>query len=1008
MLKNFIKQLEKRLRAQSQCLDESNTLPVSDELDVLALEDRILYSAVPMVDVEAPVESVEVDHLFATEGKPSVDNGEQPAASLLLDGSSEDISAAGLNAIDPLNPLQVVFVDAAVDDSQTLIDDLLQKSDGDVQWLVVRLAADSDGLSQIGSTLEQLSGVDAVHIVSHGDGTGIQLGNTHLDSSSLTGSAGEVSKWSNALDADADLLIYGCDLASTSEGQTLIDAIAALCDCDVAASDDITGHESLGGDWDLEYVIGVIDAEVAFSAATQQSWYSTLDITSNLVAHYEFEENGGATATDSTANNNDGSWTNAPTWDGDAAVGSFSLDFTGDATNANEVVTVPDDASLDFSGDFSVAFWYNATSAQANGTRIIGSHDGSDGFSIYADANGNLNFYVEGSTGSLTQFVTNGFDNDGTWHHVVATKTGNALRLYVDATTGASSSATFGAIDVSAPVTIGGTSPTGSDYEGKLDDVRIYTRALSQTDVNELYALASDGWSISGDALATEGSNASYTVSFDGTIADSVDLTISDIDTTSGDYGNFVSAVNTAVASHSDLSFDGTTLSFTPGSSDYSLDYDNSASNFNDISGTGTALGLTDDGSTLQTIGFDFDFYGSTYSQLYVNDNGYLTFGGTVTEYNIQDFSAGQTIGNLPAIAPMWADFNHGSVHADDAYIQTIGSAGSRELIVQYNDVVFYDYDNAGATVTLQVVLFEGSNDIEFRYQDVVAGGGYQNGVASTIGISDGAGDYQQHSFNSASIVSGSNIHITAPGSGTMDDLVITLGITDDGLVESDEDFAVALSNSVNTSVLTSGVTTTIQAPVTTVTVTTATDNNDAGIVSGNSAHTLAWLSSNRGADGLISLREAITAANNQVGADTIDFNIAGTGRSHDQFVFQCCPTSPTKSRSTPRPMIVLEPTAMPQRSLLTETIWLEVDSSLNSTADNSIIEGLVIRDFAGNGITLYGGADNITIRGNYLGSLTTSGADAGDAEEITGYGIYVGGSNATIGGTTATTRNVD
>ena len=76
----------------------------------------------------------------------------------------------------------------------------------------------------------------------------------------------------------------------------------------------------------------------------------------------------------------------------------------------------------------------------------------------------------------------------------------------------------------------------------------------------------------------------------------------------------------------------------------------------------------------------------------------------------------------------MWADFNHGSVHSDDAYIQTIGSAGSRELIVQYNDVVFYDYDNAGATVTLQVVLFEGSNDIEFRYQDVVAGGAYQNG----------------------------------------------------------------------------------------------------------------------------------------------------------------------------------------------------------------------------------------------------------------------------------------
>jgi len=61
-----------------------------------------------------------------------------------------------------------------------------------------------------------------------------------------------------------------------------------------------------------------------------------------------------------------------------------------------------------------------------------------------------------------------------------------------------------------------------------------------------------------------------------------------------------------------------------------------------------------------------------------------------------------------------------------------------------------------------------------------------------------------------------------------------------------------------------------------TVIVDTATDNNDAGVLVGT-GYTLNWLSSNKGADGKISLREAILAANNTVGTDTISFSIGST-----------------------------------------------------------------------------------------------------------------------------------
>ena len=49
--------------------------------------------------------------------------------------------------------------------------------------------------------------------------------------------------------------------------------LAAVCDCDVAASDDATGHNELGGDWLLEYQVGEVSTNVAFGYAAQSSWY---------------------------------------------------------------------------------------------------------------------------------------------------------------------------------------------------------------------------------------------------------------------------------------------------------------------------------------------------------------------------------------------------------------------------------------------------------------------------------------------------------------------------------------------------------------------------------------------------------------------------------------------------------------------------------------------------------------------------------------------------------------
>ncbi|QEG40277.1 DUF4347 domain-containing protein [Roseimaritima ulvae] len=267
--------------------------------DFYPLEDRVLLSGTGAEGLEGldPAGDVDVDLADALLAQLAEAEGtvtDQPQAGEPLqdpsanDEASQDDSeeqASDEDAQDAVNspfafddsrPLEVIFVDAGVEDADVLLGGLRADGDAQTQWLVIEISADEDGVERISNTLDQLSGVDAVHLLSHGDGQGIQLGNSRLDLDTAAGYAGQIAGWQGALDADSDLLIYGCDLASTAEGRELIDSIASLSDCDVAASDDVTGHQTLGGDWDLEYSRGTIEAEMAFSYDAIDSWEHTL------------------------------------------------------------------------------------------------------------------------------------------------------------------------------------------------------------------------------------------------------------------------------------------------------------------------------------------------------------------------------------------------------------------------------------------------------------------------------------------------------------------------------------------------------------------------------------------------------------------------------------------------------------------------------------------------------------------------------------------------------------
>ena len=194
---------------------------------------------------------------------------------------------------------ELVFVDTDTPDYQLLVDDLLSNSSEDRLIEVVLLDNSSDGIAEITDMLSEYRELDAVHIISHGSEGAIDLGGTQLEFETLLANTTSIQGWAEAFSENGDLLIYGCNLAASADGQALVDSLARLTGADVAASDDLTGSVEQGGDWELEYQTGRIDTSVAVSTELRREWTGTLD-TAQVSAEYistplAFEQNTGQT-----------------------------------------------------------------------------------------------------------------------------------------------------------------------------------------------------------------------------------------------------------------------------------------------------------------------------------------------------------------------------------------------------------------------------------------------------------------------------------------------------------------------------------------------------------------------------------------------------------------------------------------------------------------------------------------------------------------------------------------
>ncbi len=169
----------------------------------------------------------------------------------------------------------VAFVDQGLEDIEQLVAGIRASLSG--QELEIHyLQQATNGLQSITDVLQGRQGIGAIHIISHGNDGVVNLGNVALSTDNLGEHTSQLASWSNALTEDADLFFYGCELAATSHGEQLVEAIGSLTGADVAASDDLTGTSQVDAkaDWDLEFKVGDISTPTLSASA----WNGTLAI----------------------------------------------------------------------------------------------------------------------------------------------------------------------------------------------------------------------------------------------------------------------------------------------------------------------------------------------------------------------------------------------------------------------------------------------------------------------------------------------------------------------------------------------------------------------------------------------------------------------------------------------------------------------------------------------------------------------------------------------------------
>ena len=219
---------------------------------------------------------------------------------------------------------------------------------------------------------------------------------------------------------------------------------------------------------------------------TSDKWMSD-----GLVGYWQMDESATTSgAVDASGNGNDG------TYYGDASTTAGKYGNGGVFDQDADYVDLGDlDNMTEGQSGLSVSAWVKADDADSTqqGTIVSKKGSGIDTFELYWTTTEDISFVAYTTDLTATASFTDGipFGHPDKWYHIVGVYNGVDARVYVDGVlgdtvvdlTGMTRSSTF-------DINIGANSDSNLSWDGQIDEVRIYNRALNPTEVRRLYEWA--------------------------------------------------------------------------------------------------------------------------------------------------------------------------------------------------------------------------------------------------------------------------------------------------------------------------------------------------------------------------------------------------------------------------------------------------------------------------------------------------------------------------------------
>jgi hypothetical protein len=197
----------------------------------------------------------------------------------------------------------------------------------------------------------------------------------------------------------------------------------------------------------------------------------------SLVGWWALDDGDGSTAVDGSGNGNDGTLEGDASWA--AGYLGSAVEFDGDG----DYIDIGNDEIFDLTEEVTLALWINPNNL-LNGQHTQWLGKGDHTYAIKHHENNSVEFFVYEGTWNAVQYPDSDNSWNGEWRHVAGTFDGSDLLIYVDGEEVASESYSGGIETRDHNVRIGENSEsTGRYYEGKIDDARIYSRALTADEI---------------------------------------------------------------------------------------------------------------------------------------------------------------------------------------------------------------------------------------------------------------------------------------------------------------------------------------------------------------------------------------------------------------------------------------------------------------------------------------------------------------------------------------------